>query len=330
MQFDCPRCGSFEITRTALTVLKNRLADDAQAVARASHAIRAQSSADNPLQVDSTLVDSLISQPLPDIDRQLKNLVAWIGAEGDAAPFPRVDLSMVEGGLEAIVGAANVEGVQQLLSWAEEQGVVEFDRERNLLGLTRKGWQKDPPKDPGGRGAQVLPPVRSSGGDPTGGAGGRVDLVLQPLQMGSAVPPKGGSVPSGIHGKSLRAERFTVGTAKRVVARASVVLQGLSIPNDLSEDHRDLFVELQRSIANLQQSLAELSDENRRLSEENEVLRNKIAEGLPLWKRACEEFVLKAAAGAGTTAGKGAVFTAGFIAGMTYSAFAGEPPGIPV
>ena len=132
------------------------------------------------------------------------------------------------------------------------------------------------------------------------------------------------------HSERLRAKRITVGTAKRIVGPAHEVLMGLSIPNDLSEAHRDLFLELLRTVEDLQQSLAGLNDETRRLSDEPEELRKKLDDALPLWKRAWETFVLKGATAAGTTAGKGAVFTAGFIAGMTYSAFAAEPLIIPV
>ncbi len=162
------------------------------------------------------------------------------------------------------------------------------------------GKRKDPPEGVGGRGHQVLPAFRS------------------------------GSVGSGTHPDPLRAERITVGTAKRIMGPAHQVLIGLSIPNDLSEAHRDLFLELLRSIEDLRQSLADLRDENRPLSDEPEEFRKKLDDALPLWKEAWETFVLKAAAGAGTSAGKGVVFTAGFIAGMTYSAFAAEVPGISI
>ncbi len=127
-----------------------------------------------------------------------------------------------------------------------------------------------------------------------------------------------------------RGAQITVGASKRIVGPAHEVLSGLSIPNDLSDAHHNLFVELLRTVEDLQQSLADLKDENRRLSDESKELRKKIDAALPLWKRAWETFVLKSAEGAGTSVGKGAVFTAGFIAGMTYSAFAAEVPGIPI
>ncbi len=196
------------------------------------------------------------------------------------------------------------------------------------------GKRKDPPK-------RMDPPKRT---DPPKDAGGRGHLALRGFSSGSDNPPKDANArrrkqPQSVEGagplgawtpSAWRTKRITVGTAKSILGPAHEVLIGLSIPNDLSEAHRDLFLELLRTIEDLQQSLADPKDENRRLSDEPEEFREKIDDALPLWKRAWETFVLKGAEGAGTSVGKGAVFTAGFIAGMTYSAFAAEPLGIPI
>ena len=200
---------------------------------------------------------------------------------------------------------------------------------------------KEPPKGAGGRGHQVLPALRMSGGNPPTGAGGRGHQVLPAPRSGSDSPPKDANArrrqePQRVesarpyspraHSDPLRAKRITVGTAKSILGPAHEVLIGLSIPNDLTEEHRELFLELLRSIESLQQSFADFKDENQRLSDESEELRKKLDDALPLWKRAWETFVLKGA----ETAGQGAVFTAGFIAGATYSALTADAPGIPI
>lgn len=120
---------------------------------------------------------------------------------------------------------------------------------------------------------------------------------------------------------SIDANSLTVGYARSIVGPAHLALQGLSIPNDISEEHRDLFDELLSTVAELEKNLADIQEENRLLSDENENLRNAIDQSLPLWKRAWEEFILKGAGAIGASAGKGAVFTAGFIAGMLYVNF---------
>lgn len=188
------------------------------------------------------------------------------------------------------------------------------------------------PSEGSGRGNQVLPALRSAGVDRPMGAGGRGHQVHPGSRSGSvesiadesnwalhALPTD----ESVTHPNPLHAERITVGTAKRIMGPAHEALIGLSIPNDLSEAHRELFLELLRSIKDLQKSLADFKDENRRLSDEPEEFRKKLVDAIPLWKRAWETFVLKGA----EVAGGGAVFTAGFIAGATYSAFTAEAPG---
>ncbi len=208
---------------------------------------------------------------------------------------------------------------------------------------------KDPPKGVGGEGHLEVPAIRMGSTDPSEG-GGRGHQVLPAIRGGGGesvadesnwamheLPPgKSVGVGRGTPGAFARSDapsraaQITVGTAQRIIGPAHEVLIGLSIPNDLSEAHRELFLEFRRSIEDLQQIIAGLRDENRRLSDESEELRKKLDDALPLWERAWETFVLKSAEGAGTSVGKGAVFTAGFVAGMIYSAFAAEPPGIPI
>ncbi len=125
-----------------------------------------------------------------------------------------------------------------------------------------------------------------------------------------------------------RAAQITVGYAKSIVGPAHWALQSLSIPNDLTEEHRDLFAELVRAVADLHQKLAAIEEENRRLADENEDLRNSIDLALPLWKRAFEEFVLKSAGGLGMSAANGASFGAGFIAGTLYNTLSPGDSGI--
>ena len=117
---------------------------------------------------------------------------------------------------------------------------------------------------------------------------------------------------------SDNANSLTVGHAKSIIGPAHLALQDLSIPNDISEEHRDLFAKLRSTVAELEQNLADIQEENRLLYEENEELRNSIDQALPLWKKAWEEFILKGAGAAGASAG---VFFAGFIAGALYTNF---------
>lgn len=184
------------------------------------------------------------------------------------------------------------------------------------------GKRKDPPKAAGGRGHQVLPAIKS------GGVESVADESNWALHELPAV--KSGIVGSGTHPEHLRAERITVGTAKRIIGPAHWALQSLSIPNDLDEEHRDLFVELVGTVVALHQKLAVIEEEGWRLADENETLGNSIDQALPLWKKAFEEFVVTYAGGMGTQAARGTAFAAGFIAGMLYNTLSPGDPGISI
>ena len=123
---------------------------------------------------------------------------------------------------------------------------------------------------------------------------------------------------------------LTVGSARCIVDPALQVLQSLGIPNDISEEHRDLFNHLLNTVAELQMKLAAIEEENRILSSENEEFRILITPALPLWKRAWEDFVLKSSGEIGISVGKASVFMAGFVAGRLYDTFSSVGPGINV
>ncbi len=128
----------------------------------------------------------------------------------------------------------------------------------------------DPPAGAGGRGHLEIPSIEISSADPPEG-GGRGNLVLRPFEivggesaadesnwaMHDLPAAESGSVGRGIPGTfarsdaPIRAAQITVGTAKRIIGPAHEVLSGLSIPNDLSEAHRDLFLEFRRTVADL-------------------------------------------------------------------------------
>lgn len=127
-----------------------------------------------------------------------------------------------------------------------------------------------------------------------------------------------------------KSDNLTVGYAKRIVGPAHWALQSLAIPNDLTVEHRDLFVGLVGTVAELQRKLADIEDENRRLADENETLGNSIGQALPLWKKAFEEFVVKYAGGMGTQAARGTAFAAGFIAGALYNTLSPGEPGLSI
>ncbi len=121
-------------------------------------------------------------------------------------------------------------------------------------------------------------------------------------------------------------DTLTVGYARSIVEPAHSVLQHLSIPNDLTEENRDLFSEMRRTVEELRRSLADLEEKDRLLSEENTGVGDKIDQALPIWKLTWLTFVASAGGGAAGSAGSfTAGYTAGFIAGVLHDTFS---PGV--
>src|SRR4051794_18208134 len=89
LQVDCPQCGPFVITGTALAMLPTRLEREPRAAARASHAIRSRTSRDSWFEVQSTNLDALVGQPLPAPEEQLALLLKQLREKaGDAYLAP--------------------------------------------------------------------------------------------------------------------------------------------------------------------------------------------------------------------------------------------------
>lgn len=80
-QQDCRRCGPYVISGTARAMIGSRLEDDPVSWARASHAIRRQTSRDEWLRVGSHLVDAITTARLPTPDVQLRNLLERVAEE---------------------------------------------------------------------------------------------------------------------------------------------------------------------------------------------------------------------------------------------------------
>ena len=113
------------------------------------------------------------------------------------------------------------------------------------------------------------------------------------------------------------------------MGRASVVLQGLSIPNGLDEGHRNLLSDLIRTVRDLESELAKVKDQAKLSSEEIAALKT-VKEGLPVWRENWNTFIAAAGgAAAGTVvagaASYSAAYTAGFIAGVLHDTFS---PGV--
>ncbi len=141
-QFDCPKCGRFQITGTAFAMLSSRLVlDEPKAVARMSHAIRMLSDTDTKgdwTEITSLNVDELAKKPLPSIGKQQINLLRWLTKSLGDDQLGAVELP-TEKILASIVGTIDGDRANKLVSLVETEGLV-VRGVGNRVTVTAKGW----------------------------------------------------------------------------------------------------------------------------------------------------------------------------------------------
>jgi transcriptional regulator with XRE-family HTH domain len=124
-------------------------------------------------------------------------------------------------------------------------------------------------------------------------------------------------------------ERVNRNRVEQWVLPAHTVFQQLAyrIPNDISEEHRSLLLNLAKTISDLVAELSEADERNLTILEENQRLQRKIDSSLPVLRQGWTTFVASAA-GAATgvilsQAGSYAVgYTAGYISGVVHDKLA--------
>lgn len=151
-RYDCPRCGSYEISGTAAAMLPNLL-QSARDRGRLSHAIRvAPRKQGELLMVNSVNVRELHSQPLPGVDQQARNLLRWAATEAGDDRLGNVALPPLEV-LASVVGAVDATGTERLLVHVAQAGLIQLP-ETEVLCLTPQGWKEIDRLSTGGADAQ--------------------------------------------------------------------------------------------------------------------------------------------------------------------------------
>jgi hypothetical protein len=138
-------------------MILNRLANDHRSSARTSHAIRTRTTEESWLEIDSTMVDELTSQPLPAPRRQLMNLIGWLKLQAGDAPFEPQEVRDCDA-LAGIAGAVDGIAFARLLEWASTEGLVELSNDGKIAVLTPKAWEDEPSQ-------KILEPIVSTTND---------------------------------------------------------------------------------------------------------------------------------------------------------------------
>ncbi len=140
----CGRCGVYEITGTVGAMLASVIGSDRLARARLVHAIRRRASEESVLVLSSYNISDLSREPLPDIGRQVVNLLLWIASALDDDWFGRIPCSWPDD-LVGVVGAVDGQGVERLIKHAVTERLVEHDADNDEMGLTPGGWDRIAP-----------------------------------------------------------------------------------------------------------------------------------------------------------------------------------------
>ncbi|MDX1103272.1 hypothetical protein GOL81_28640 [Sinorhizobium medicae] len=137
---ECRKCGKYQITGSALSMLKTRLpANDKKAVARLSHATQLMFSttdAEWP-EINSVNLDDMLQRPLPTVDRQMTNLLVWTDAQLEGDHLGAVQLPDGED-LTGVIGTIDGRRVDELISRAEREGLIELVPD-NCISITTQG-----------------------------------------------------------------------------------------------------------------------------------------------------------------------------------------------
>lgn len=140
-RFSCPRCGTYEASRSVLAMLPSRLGNDPVSRARVSHGIRKAIRQNSEFMLSRDKLSEFINNKLPGIDQQKKILVQYIEEilgedELGTTPIPWPEE------LVGILGVINDKRAERLIEIAVQDGLVfrAGGSDSFLFGLTEKGW----------------------------------------------------------------------------------------------------------------------------------------------------------------------------------------------
>ena len=137
----CRRCGPYVLTgrvvRGLLRTTLEREPDIQLARARASHAIRSRTLDKALFEINGNNVE-ILSQPLPDLPKQLNNLIGYLKEQTEDAPFKTIKIED-RNALLGVVGAADEAGLKGLLKYASGNGFVSLSQD--AVSLTPLAWK---------------------------------------------------------------------------------------------------------------------------------------------------------------------------------------------
>jgi hypothetical protein len=143
MTIDCPACGKFHISGSALMCLNNRIFDDSDKVAFAHWIYKnTPEKKKEPLIRTDNLKYILDNLNLPSVDEQFVNLINYLGAN---TKYPAKPVMIYNDKFPAIVGSVGPEGANYINNYLMEEHLIEHPGGNTILTsfiLTPKGWER--------------------------------------------------------------------------------------------------------------------------------------------------------------------------------------------
>lgn len=142
--YDCPYCGRFGLTRTAVTIVSSRIGDDPKLGPLLSHYLRkSQSAQERPLFGSDTCKRIFETGTMPTPKEQADNLIRWLGG---ALPGPGGEVTVTPENHGAIIGVGSKAGfgfiVRSLLDEHYIRGQMSKGGHLYAGTLTFKGWER--------------------------------------------------------------------------------------------------------------------------------------------------------------------------------------------
>ena len=134
-EYNCKRCGKFQITGSAEFELPALLKDDPNRIAALSYAVQQIQRTQGLAKVDSAFLKKLLETRLPSSQGQANNLVLWVG-DNVIAPGETVEVSPASH--MGIVGATTPKGFDQVLRHLFDNELVEGHLSRSI-GILGQG-----------------------------------------------------------------------------------------------------------------------------------------------------------------------------------------------
>lgn len=140
LRFQCPRCGNYEITGTAASMLESHERDDPYKRAVLSHAVRKMQRGQPWPSVDSKNLDRLLDGTLPTPHEQADNLILYLGAQLERNPGARWNFEYHEAA--GVIGALDKHAVLYVAGELEKSGLIEGGLSQGIATVrpTLDGW----------------------------------------------------------------------------------------------------------------------------------------------------------------------------------------------